>query len=95
MKYSYEILSVDESAKMMEVKFFSENETDVIVSCDIPLAGVDIKAHLNNYAPIQFWELRTAVVQSPVAGSTGDIWSEHPEYTPEELEAQVAPLEAN
>lgn len=95
MKYSYEILSVDQDNKMMEVKFTSDNDAfdDVTISCDIPREGVNMKSHLNSYAPVPHWELKVAQVQSVTAGLSGDIWTEHPEYTPEEVAAMEIPVE--
>lgn len=94
MKFSYEIVSVDTTNKIMDVRFSAENEESVLVAVAMPKTDEDIRNVLASYAPVAHWEQRSATVQSVTAGTTGEIWSEHPTETDTEYAARIAAEEA-
>lgn len=79
MIYNYEITKVDAENKHMEVTFSATGEESFTTGMPIPEVGVDLKSHLNTYAPVPLWKQRTATVQSVSVGDSGEIDSDNPE----------------
>lgn len=71
MQYTYEILSVDEDARCMEVSYKAEGFTPVIVGTSIPLEGELLEEIIRRFAPISFWEEKTKKVVAPLVGTKG------------------------
>tara|TARA_R110000787_G_scaffold75093_1_gene166572 strand:+ start:1063 stop:1341 length:279 start_codon:yes stop_codon:yes gene_type:complete len=90
MKYNYEILSVDSTNKVMEVRFTATNETSVNVSMPFPSKDEDIRIVLHNYSPVNYWNEKKRSVDTPNQGTTGVIWSDHPTETEDEYNARIA-----
>lgn len=94
MKFSYEVVSVDTTNKVMDVRFSAENEESVLMAMPMPKVGEDIRELMAGYAPVVHWEQQKAEVQSVSVGATGEVWSEHPTQTAEQYAAQQAADEA-
>lgn len=90
MKFSYEIVSVNETAKSMDVRFSAEGHDDILIGMPMPKEGEDIRNLMAAFAPIPMWQQRAAVVQSVSSGTTGEVWADHPTETPEEYDARIA-----
>lgn len=71
MKYTYEILNVDEDARCMEVSYKAEGFAPVIVGTSIPLEGELLEEVIRRFAPISFWEEKTKKVITPLVGTKG------------------------
>jgi hypothetical protein len=90
MKFSYEIVSVNENAKSMDVRFTADGHAPFLVGVPMPKVGEDIREIMAAFAPISMWQQRAAEVQSVTAGATGEVWGDHPTETPEEFDARIA-----
>ena len=73
MNYTYEILSVDEDARCMEVSYKAEGFAPVIVGTSVPLEGELLEEVIRRFAPISFWEEKTKKVVAPLVGTKGLI----------------------
>ena len=73
MNYTYEILSVDEDARCMEVSYKAEGFAPVIVGTSVPLEGELLEEVISRFAPISFWEEKTKKVVAPLVGTKGLI----------------------
>jgi len=71
--YSYEIVSVDQAARCMEVVYLSEGRQTMHISARLPFEGEDLSSVVGMYSPVAYWlEQERAVVPPPVGekGST-------------------------
>jgi hypothetical protein len=73
MTYTYEIISVDQAARCMEVVYTSEGNPTMHIGARLPYEGETVEAVVEMYAPVRYWEeLKTPVV--PVTpGQTGSV----------------------
>ena len=53
--YEYEIISVDESAKCMEIVYTSEGKPPMHIGARLPYEGETVEAIVSMYAPIAYW----------------------------------------
>jgi hypothetical protein len=71
--YTYEIISVDQTARCMEVVYTSEGNPAMHIGARLPYEGEALEDIIAMYAPIRHWEeLKTPVVV-PEVGATGVI----------------------
>lgn len=87
--YAYEIISVDQAARCMEVVYTSEGNPTMHIGARLPYEGETVEAIVGMYAPVRYWEeLKTPMV--PVdAGQSGTIVVP-PAYVPSPAEVAVA-----
>lgn len=80
--YTYEIISVDEAARCMEVVYSAEGHQTMHIGARLPFEGESLEGIIKAFAPVPLWlELATPVVAPPV-GLSGTIVPE-PEPEPE------------
>jgi hypothetical protein len=73
MIYTYEILRVDEPARVMEVAYTHETHGVLHVGVRLPFVGESVEAVIAQFAPIAYWrELETPMV-SPTVGASGVV----------------------
>jgi hypothetical protein len=78
--YTYEIISVDEAARCMEVVYSAEGHQTMHIGARLPFEGESLEAVIKAFAPVPLWiELATPVV-APTVGLSGTI---EPEPEPE------------
>lgn len=83
--YTYEIISVDQAARCMEIIYTSEGNPTMHIGARLPYEGEALEAVVEMYAPVRYWEeLKTPVVV-PQVGASGVIAPVEPQ----------APQEAN
>jgi hypothetical protein len=71
--YTYEIISVDEAARCMEVIYSAEGHQTMRISARLPFEGEPLENVIKAFAPVPLWsELATPVV-APSVGSSGTI----------------------
>lgn len=87
--YTYQIVSVDQAARCMEVVYTSEGNPTMHISARLPYEGETLDAVIEMYAPVRYWEeLKTPVM--PVApGQSGSIVVPPP-YIPSPAEQAIA-----
>jgi predicted DNA-binding protein (UPF0251 family) len=71
--YTYEIVAVDEAARVMEVVYTAEGHPTQHVGARLPYEGESLEAVIGMYAPVAFWEEQKKEVVIPSVGLTGSI----------------------
>lgn len=91
IEYTYEIASVDEQARCMEVIYRADGHPEQRVGARLPYEGEALEGVINMYAPVAYWESLQAPVAAPLVGATGTVSplppSTEPLLTPEQIEA--------
>lgn len=71
--YTYEIISVDQAARCMEVVYSSDGNPTMHIGARLPYEGEPLEAVIEMYAPVRYWEeLKTPTVVVNV-GQSGTI----------------------
>ncbi|OYW87535.1 MAG: hypothetical protein B7Z23_13720 [Pseudomonadales bacterium 32-61-5] len=84
--YNYEIISVDATAKCMEVVYSSEGRQTMHIGARLPFAGETIEGIVKTYAPVRYWQEQEAAVIVPEVGATGTVAPSVPQPpTPEQI----------
>lgn len=77
--YTYEIISVDESARCMEVVYRSDAYGVMHVGARLPFEGETLEQVISMFSPVAEWRLRDLTVVPPSQGTTGSITASEPE----------------
>jgi hypothetical protein len=68
--YTYEVISVDQAARCMEVVYTSNGNPTMHIGARLPYEGETLDAVIEMYAPVRYWEeLKTPTL--PVQPGTG------------------------
>jgi hypothetical protein len=87
--YTYEIVSVDEQARCMEIVYSAEGHQTMHIGARLPFEGEDLLSVVKQFAPVPLWiELATPVV-APQVGAAGTI--EPDPVVPAQADAKVLP----
>ena len=70
---TYEITSVNEELRHMDVVFRAPGHPDVFVGARMPFEGEDLNTLVSSFAPIGYWEDRTKQVIPVAVGTTGTV----------------------
>jgi hypothetical protein len=82
--YAYEIISVDEAARCMEVVYSAEGHQTMHIGARLPFEGESLESVIKAFAPVQLWVSLAAPVVVPPVGLIGTIAPEpEPETSPE------------
>lgn len=73
IEYTYEIVSVNEQARCMEVVYKSEGRQTQHIGARLPYEGETLEAIVKMYAPVQYWISQELPVVVPSVGATGTI----------------------
>ena len=71
--YTYEIISVDQNARCMEVIYTSDGNPTMHIGARLPYEGETVEAVIQMYAPVRYWEELKTPVLVPEVGATGVI----------------------
>jgi len=71
--YTYEIVSVDEVSRCMEVVYSAEGHQTMRIGARLPFEGEALDDVIKAFAPIQLWRELSIPVVAPVAGQSGSI----------------------
>jgi hypothetical protein len=71
--YTYEIISVNEQARVMEVVYASPGRQTMHIGARLPYQGETVEAIVDMYAPVRFWEEQEAAVVVPQVGVSGSV----------------------
>jgi hypothetical protein len=93
IEYSYEIISVDQDARCMEVVYSSSGRPTQHIGARLPFEGESLEAVIRMFAPVPYWsELESSVV-APSVGVSGQISEiEIPLSDRVRIERDAAPL---
>ncbi len=73
IKYTYEIINVDEAARCMEVVYSSNNRQTLHIGTRLPYEGESVEDVIRAYAPVAYWQDREKRVVPPSMGLSGEI----------------------
>lgn len=71
IEYTYEIIAVDEAAKVMEIVYTSPDRPTMHISARLPYVGESLDALVSMYSPVRFWEEQEMQVKLPTVGTKG------------------------
>lgn len=73
IEYTYEVVSVDENAKCMEILYKSEGRESLHIGARLPFAEETLDSIVAMYAPIAYWLERERQVVAVPVGSKGTV----------------------
>lgn len=73
IEYKYEIVSVDETARCMEVIYTATGHQTMHIGARLPYVGESLEAVIQMYSPVRFWEEQQLSVEVPPVGAQGTI----------------------
>lgn len=73
ISYNYEIISVDENARCMEVIYRSTGYPDMHIGARLPYEGESLNSVIEQYSPVPIWLEITRAVSLPQVGTSGSI----------------------
>lgn len=71
--YKYTIVSVDESARCMEIVYEAEGHETLHIGARLPYVGEKLEDVIKMFAPVPFWIEKVTPVVCPPAGASGVI----------------------
>jgi hypothetical protein len=71
--YTYEIVSVDQTARVMEVVYTSPGRQTMHISARLPYQGEAVEAVVEMFSPVRYWEEQEAAVVVPSVGVSGSV----------------------
>lgn len=71
--YTYTVISVDEVAHCMEIRYESEGRKSFHVGARLPYENESLEAVVEMYAPMGFWLEEERKVIAPQVGASGTI----------------------
>jgi hypothetical protein len=74
IQYNYEIISVDQAARVMEVVYTSDGRQTMHIGARLPYVGEALEAIVDMYAPVGYWreqEAQLAPVEVGLSGTLG------------------------
>ena len=87
MDYSYEIVSVDENARVMEIVYTADGRQPIHVGARLPYVGETIEQIVDMFSPVRYWQERDTQVVVPEVGIKADfVRSTPPPPTPEQIQ---------
>jgi hypothetical protein len=85
IKYTYEVIAVDQAARCMEVVYSSEGRQTMHIGARLPFVGETLEAVVQMYAPVPLWREQELSVVVPEVGASGVVV----------LQAATPPAETN
>lgn len=76
--YAYEIISVDEAARCMEVVYTAEGRQTMHIGARLPYADETLEAVIDMYSPVAYWLAQERAVQVPQVGTSGVVVPQEP-----------------
>jgi len=73
IQYTYEIVAVNEAARVMEVVYTAEGHPTQHISARLPYVGESLERVIHMYSPVVLWDERTKEVFVPEVGVSGQI----------------------
>lgn len=73
IQYTYEIVKVDEAARVMEVVYSSEGRQTMRISARLPFVGESLDAVIDMFSPVAYWREQETPVAVPQVGTSGTV----------------------
>lgn len=77
--YTYEIASVDEAARCMEIVYTAEGHQTMRIGARLPFEGESLQAVIDQFAPVAYWLEQMRPVVVPQVGTAGVVQPPAPE----------------
>lgn len=74
MKYTYEIVRVDEQSRVMDVVYTHEVHGQMLVGVRLPFQGEDLEQVIRSFSPAPRWRELELPVVAPGTGLSGEIY---------------------
>lgn len=71
--YNYEIISVDQAARCMEVVYSAEGHQTMHIGARLPFEGELLDDVIHMFSPVALWQSLATPVTAPIVGQTGVI----------------------
>ena len=71
IEYTYEIVSVDQTARCMEIVYTAPGRQTMHIGARLPYDGELLETIIHMYAPIAYWQEQEAKVQKVTVGAKG------------------------
>jgi hypothetical protein len=71
--YTYEIIAVDQAARVMEVVYTSPGRQTMHIGARLPYQGETVEAIVEMFAPVAYWLEQEAAVVVPSVGVSGSV----------------------
>ena len=92
IKYTYEILNVDATAKCMEVVYSAAGHETMHISARLPYEGESLESVLTMFSPVNLWLEKERPVVTPQVGNKGEV-DLTPPPVPEPTYAELRAME--
>jgi hypothetical protein len=73
INYNYEIVSVNEQARCMEIAYTAPNHPTQHIGARLPYEGETLETVVRIYSPVNYWEEIQKSVSIPTVGTSGNI----------------------
>ena len=73
MKYTYEVIRVDEQARVMDVVYTHAVHGQMLIGVRLPFEGEDIEHVIRAFSPVSRWREMEMPVVVPGSGLSGEI----------------------
>jgi len=73
INFNYEIISVNEEARCMEIIYTAEGHPTQHIGARLPYEGESLESIVRMYAPVVYWEELQKTVFPPTVGVSGRI----------------------
>ena len=91
--YKYTIVSVDDSARCMEVVYEAEGHETLHIGTRLPYVGEKLEDVIKMFAPVPFWVEKVTPVVCPPTGASGIITPAPIVVAPIELQTTPAVID--
>lgn len=71
--YKYTVVSVDESARCMEIVYEADGHQTAHVGARLPYAGESLEDVVKMYSPVSVWIAKVTPVEVPLVGTSGTV----------------------
>lgn len=92
INYTYQIVSVDEAARCMEVVYTSEGRQTMRIGARLPFEGEVLENIVRMFEPVALWQELAAAVVVPEVGTSGVIISDAPSPVQAAIQATSASI---
>lgn len=73
IQYKFEIISVNQAARVMEVVYTAEGRQTMHIGARLPYVGESLESVVEMYSPVAYWMEQEAQVAAVSEGATGNI----------------------
>lgn len=87
IQYTYEIVSVNETARCMEVVYSSDGLQTMHIGARLPFEGERLESVIDIFSPVAYWRAEQTPVTVPAVGTKGSV--SHAAPTQQSVDAEA------